>query len=296
MIPQVPISIVLDPKPAVSYPPLWMHKEDVESGVFLSQNGTPRLRTCAYTGGCPAVFVLRSPLLKVVLDMHWQFFLGGINYLMSPADVAKEMHYHLAFLNNTGLGKPGVPRRNYLEGKDLTAQEYPRFDKDRTCSRSKMTGTEAYSLTTAISQTFQTARETLLQRKSLAPLRQSMREMLTTNNVLKALTLDGEKPPPLKPGKTYPQRVQDIRPNDYLYTPWSHPWLFFAANTVSSTLGGGSKIFPFPRGAVYPWMDDGWKYTWFPHVARGEIKYPLTRLQRLTPAPGARIPSAYRSI
>jgi hypothetical protein len=89
--------------------------------------------------------------------------------------------------------------------------------------------------------------------------------------------------------------VADINPDDYLYLPETHRWLFFAANTVSSAQGGTSKIFPFPRGATYVWTGDGWKYTFFPHVSRegSQIRYPLSRLRKLGPAEP--IPSPYRS-
>lgn len=229
-------------------PPLWFHREDQE--VF------GRLRECAQNGNsCPAVFVLKTPAEKVQLTKEWQFYLAAINYGMRPEDVAVELDYRLAFTNGTGLTKPGVPRRDYLRGRDLTADELPKFDKDRTCSRSVMTGT-------------------------------------VSGDSLIVTTLDGKAPPPLKPGRRYPQTISEIRMDDYLYNPRDHRWLFFAANTVGSA-SGGSKVYPFPRGASYPWTGDGWRYTWFPHVSCEEIRYPLSRLRRLGESEA--VPSPYRS-
>lgn len=299
MIPSLPISINVgipaSTLPPIQYPPLWVHKEDIASGVFLNEEGNPVLRPCATSGGCPAVFVLREPLLKVVLNMHWQFALAGWNYGMIPADVATELHFRLAFANQTGLGNPNIPRNNYLswDKNDTGYPENPRFDKDRTCSRSIMTGTEGYNLFMAIGETFQTARQAFMGKGTFRSVQKSLKGMLAVNNVLRVTVMDGNNPPALKPGKTYPQRIQDINPDDYLYTPRTHPWLFFAANTVSSVLGGGSRIFPFPRGVSYPWKGDGWKYTFMPHVARGTINYALSKLTKLQP--GAPIPSPYRS-
>lgn len=234
--------------PEASRPALYFHREDMD--VFGG------IRLCAQDGkSCPAVFVLRTPSLKVKLTRDWQFFLAAINYGMNPADVAVELHYRLAFCNNTGLGNPDKPRRDYLRGRDLNADEYPRFDKDRTCSRSVMTGT-------------------------------------VEGDHLVVTVMDGNQPPPLKPGRSYPQRVADIDPDAYLYSPRTHRHLFFAANTVGS-VSGGSKVYPFPRGATYDWTNDGWRYTWFPHVSRERVVYPLSRLRRL--GEGEAVPSPYRT-
>jgi hypothetical protein len=234
--------------------------------------------------------VLREPLLKTVVDMHWQFAMAGWNYGMSPAAVADELHYRLAFLNMTGLENPSNERRDYLrpERKLLNARENPRFDKDRTCSRSVLTGREGYHLMTAL-RAIVTA--VMVQRSFLAA--RSAMAAIDSNNVLIVTTLDGNQPPPLKPGKSYPQKLSEINPDDYLYTPRTHRWLFFAANTVVSSPGGGSKVWPFPRGATYPWIGDGWKYTFFPHASREVVRYPLSRLRKLGTAEP--IPSPYRS-
>lgn len=231
-------------------PPLWTHREDVGTDLW---NGN--LRPCA-SGGCPAVFVLKTPALKTQLTKDWQFYLLAINDHMTPYEMATELHFRLAFCNMTGLGDDDKPRRDYLRGKDLNARELPRFDKDRTCSRSVMTGA-------------------------------------VDGDYLLVVTLDGNRPPPLKPGRSYPQRVEDVKADDYLYAPRTHRWLFFAANTVVAQTGGGSRLNPFPRGKVYPWTGDGRLYTWFPHVAREAIRYPLSRLRKLGDTDP--IPSPYRA-
>jgi hypothetical protein len=205
---------------------------------------------------------------------------------MDPEAIVVELDDHLAFCNQTGLRAP-VPRRNYLEGKDLTALEYPRFDKDRTCARSVMTGTVGYSLmqffrdvTMAVKQ-----REFRLLSNALAAI--------ASINVLNVVVMDGNQPPQMKPGKRLPATLADVNPDDYLYNPREHRWVFFAANTVASLSGGRSQVMPFPRGKVYPWTGDGWKYTWMPHVSREAPQVPLSRLRKLTAAEP--IPSPYRS-
>lgn len=241
----------------------YMQKEDIESGVFLNEEGNPKLRDCAYSGGCPAVFTFMNPLLKVTLDKHWQFYLIAINYHMTLENVSKLLDKSLAFCNGTGFRSE--PMRNYILGVDLNVVDargrpvYPKFDKDRTCSRSVMTGIEVGS-------------------------------------TLRVLTLDGNQPPPLKPGKTYPQEIGAIRPDDYLYHPKhpEHRHLFFAANVVASKPGGQSSVAPFPRGAIYDWTGDNLPYSWMPHVSRHVIYYPLSRVRKL--GLGSPIPSPFRIV
>lgn len=255
---------------AFSQPPLpqtqlWMHKEDAESGIFVGDSGVPRLRKCAYDGGCPAVFVLMEPNEKVEITEQWQYYLIGINYLMTLQHVSDILDHALAFANGTGLTKPGVPRRNYILGVNLDAEDergnpaLPKFDKDRTCSRSTMTGVEV-------------------------------------GDYLKVTTLNGNLPPPLKAGKSYPRSVAEINPDDYLYHPknMTQRHLFFAANVVASKSGGRSSVAPFPRGAIYPWTGDNLPYTWLPHVSRKIIYYPKSKLVKLPL--GSPIPSPYRIV
>jgi hypothetical protein len=101
--------------------------------------------------------------------------------------------------------------------------------------------------------------------------------------------LDGSQPPPLKEGRNYPERVEDINLDDYLFTPQTHRHFFFAANIIRRD----GKTVPFPNGAVYDWTNDGRRYSWLPHVkkAKIEVRYPLSRLIEFPR--GAPIPSPY---
>jgi hypothetical protein len=90
--------------------------------------------------------------------------------------------------------------------------------------------------------------------------------------------LDGTKNPPLKSGKRQPERVEDIRFEDYLYNPRDHWYLFFALNIINFS----GTLVPFDGGATYPWFFEGRRPVCFmPHVSRKEIVYPLELLQKL---------------
>lgn len=226
-------------------PPLWFHLEDVESRAFGG-----RLRSCA-AEGCPAVFTLLEPPLKVRLTRDWMFYIRAINNTMRLEHVSAIFGNTKAFTNH-----PRAARfADYLLGEDLN-QADNFFDKDRTCSRSVLTGR-------------------------------------VEGNYLVLSTFDGNKPPPLKPGRRYPQRVADIHIDDYLYNPRDHRWLFFAANNVKVKAGDTSSISPFDHGGIYDWTGDGRMYTWLPHVTRHTIYYPVSRLRKLRA--DEPIPSPYRS-
>jgi hypothetical protein len=141
-------------------------------------------------------------------------------------------------------------RANYLEGANLDCEELE-FDKVRTCALAVLTG-------------------------------------VVEGEMLNLEMMDGNQPPPLKPGRSQPQTVKEINIDDYLYTPQTHRHLFFAANIIRAD----NKIIPFPKGAVYAWTGDGKPYTWLPHVTRFPVKYPLANLTPLPP--GSPIPSPYR--
>lgn len=141
---------------------------------------------------------------------------------------------------------PSDLRADYLKGENLDRPD-PEFDKVRTCSLSVMTGT-------------------------------------VSNGELIVAMLDGLQPPPLKEGRNYPESVQDINPDDYLFTPWMHRHLFFAANITKPN----GKTVPFANGAVYDWTGDRRPYSWMPHVSRLEVPYALSNLMELparTPIP-----------
>ena len=134
---------------------------------------------------------------------------------------------------------PEDDRANYLLGSNLDAPELE-FDKVRTCALSVVSGE-------------------------------------VQGDMLRVDTMDGSKPPPLKSGRIQPQSVEDVNPDDYLFTPQTHRHLFFVANIVRSN----GNVRPFPHGALYPWTNDGQFYTWMPHVSRFPVQYPLSRLMRL---------------
>jgi hypothetical protein len=83
---------------------------------------------------------------------------------------------------------------------------------------------------------------------------------------------DGSKPPPLKPGYTWPMsREQALNPEIYRYMPQSYPHMFFAAHTT----GTDFHAHPFPNGALYPWYMDGkTPVSFLPHVAAGVLYWP----------------------
>ena len=202
----------------------------------------------------PAVFPLeKSEAARVDLTKQWQFFIRAINYNMPPEEVSDLFGFRLAFCNFTGLKDPEHPRADFLKGENLSSP-LPQLDKVRTCALSVMTG------------------------------RVRGEELIVE-------MMNGSKPPPLKPGRSYPETIDEIDPDAYEFTPKTHRHLFFAANI---TKAGGRKITPFPNGALYDWTLDGRKYTWMPHVkpARITVRYPLSQLNRLPP--NSEIPSPYK--
>ena len=105
--------------------------------------------------------------------------------------------------------------------------------------------------------------------------------------------MDGSKPPPLKPGRVLPDRIEDLDIDIYEFTPRTHPHLFFAANITKK---GGKVLSPFPNGGTYDWFLGGQRMvTWMPHVARSgvTVRYPLSRLVELPP--GSPLPSPYKT-
>lgn len=119
--------------------------------------------------------------------------------------------------------------RNYIMGENLNAKEDPKLDKFRTFSRN----THAAEF---------------------------------DGNGWRLVTMDGNNPPPLKPGKVYPQRLEDIEPDDYLYHPRTHPHLFLVCNNVEVKGAGQTSVFPFAHGLIRYWLDDE-PYTFFPFVS-----------------------------
>lgn len=235
------LQIRLSLKSEASQKQYWMHKEDL---IILG-----RIRPCASdpdvispgTKGCPAVWVLDEPNLKVQLNKYWQFYLVAINYNMIPKKVSDVLEYGKALTNGTGFGDPDDPRRNYITEEDV-GEPLPAFDKDRTMSRSMLSGIE-------------------------------------DGNDLIVRTLNGNLPPPLKAGKRQPETLSEINPDDYLYMPETDWDLFFACNIINlqgkviQFPNGG--LYPWFFGGTHP-------VVWMPHVSReSTIRYPKSNLLKL---------------
>lgn len=120
--------------------------------------------------------------------------------------------------------------RNYILGENLGAPECPRLDKFRTFSRN-----------------------------THAAVPEGDRWRLITQN--------GNQPPALKPGRSYPASLDAVRLDDYLFTPATHPYLFLVCNNVQKKPGGMTSVFPFTGGVVRPWLDSE-IYTFFPFVSK----------------------------
>lgn len=193
------------------------------------------------TAPTPAVF----PLLEqnVIMTREWQFYLVAINPGMELRRVSAILEYHRAFANGTGFEDPADPRADFILRRNLT-YPLPAMDKVRTCARSTLKGT------------------------------------LSGTSVTLDM-LNGNEPPPLKPGFSHPLRVEDVNPEAYLYLPQTHPWYFFAANIVQAD----GRLIPFPNGASYTWVGDNTPRTFVPHVSRFTIVYPLSRLVPVTSPP-----------
>jgi len=187
------------------------------------------------------------------LGKQWQFYLRGINYNMTIENVSLLIDFRLAFANRTGLTNPKDPRADYLLEKNL-GYASPQLDKVRTTSRSVLTGVEQ-------------------------------------GDYLKVDVFDSRLLPPLKPGRSYPLRVVDINPDDYLYLPEFNPEKFLIANIVNNA----GEVVQFPRGALYPWTGDQTIYSFLPHIANlayGPILVPLKNLYKVPL--GSPKPSPYR--
>jgi hypothetical protein len=210
------------------------------------------IRSCA---PCPAVWVLKDDPHALIGEQH-QYYLRAANYLMTLENVYLVMDDHLAFANDTGfssLDNPG-DRADFFFRRNLTAKP-PAMNKVRTTSRSVLTGT-------------------------------------VVGDKLKVTMFDSRQPPPLKPGRSYPTRVEDANIDDYLYNPREHPWMFATANIVNRS----GEVVQFPRGAVYPWTNDNTPRTFVPHIANfeyGDVFYPLSRLRKLGESEA--VPSPYRA-
>jgi len=264
------------PPPAVQ---LYMHKEDRE--VFGS------IRSCA---PCPAVMVLKDDP-HAIMTQQWQYFIRAINYNMTLENAYLLLDSALAFANRTGF-RHGRIRADYFHNKDLSAKP-PQLDKVRTCSRNVLTGVEQYSLMQTLREVTAIAGNIGKRRvRSFLAARNAFVESVTASvNVLKVKLFDSRQNPPLKPGRSYPNDISKVNPDDYLYMPQTHPELFIVANIVNAK----GEVVQFPRGALYPWFLGGkTPASFMPHVANfgyGDVLHPLWKLQKVDS-----VPSPYRYI
>lgn len=197
------------------------------------------LRDPTEIAGTPEVFVLYD--YSIPLTQQWQYFCRAANMGMTPAKVAALFGDRKAFCNRMGLGEPSDPRADWLN-EENTGREDPKLSKAYTCGGSLLAGEPE-------------------------------------GNYLWVRHFDGNQPPPLKPGKAYPLRVEDIDPDDYVYHPSNAPWMFLVAVNVTDK---GSP-FPFNNGGLYSWTPEPSRpFTFLPHVSRRQVLYPLAKLERVT--------------
>lgn len=283
------ISITPQLKPAAQptiRPPLWFHLEDQQIPDSSWGGG---VRPCA---SCPAVWVVLDDQ-HVVFDRHWQSYLVAINHAMTLENVMLLMDYKLAFFNRTGVTNPTDPRNDWITGAVTNAKD-PQQDKVRVCSRDTVTGTPSYSLATAIRQTVTAVTDRARGRSTLLAAR-SIRSLLTANNALDIVTFDSRQRPPIKPGRTYPTRMEDVNIEDYVFNPREHPWMFVVAKVVNRAGG----CVQFPRGGIYPWTGDNTPRSFLPLVsnhAYGPVRYPYLRTRLRALGPIEPIPSHYRHV
>jgi len=274
----VTITTTIEKRPIVpvslpARPPLWMIQEDP---VLFG-----KIRDCA---PCPAVVILKDDP-HAAFDKYWQFAQRAWNYNIPLRYISPNYGTTLAFFNRTGF--PG--HHNWITGDDAD-QPNPRADKVRSCVRNVITGEPSYSLLQALKDTVTLAMSLVSNRPSVASFRKSFAAVIT-QNVLKVQTFDSRQPPPLKPGRAQPERVEDIDIDDYEITPRTHRWLFVVENIVNKS----GLVKPFDHGALYDWMADGNYYTFLPLISNhgyGDVLYPLAKLLRI--GPDAPIPSPYR--
>lgn len=216
------------------------------------------IRSCA---PCPAVWVMSDdPHAKVT--RQWQYYLRAINYNMTLENVYLLLDDGLAF-SNGGAGYPSLSnpgdKADFFFNRNTSSTRFPNLDKVRTTSRSVLTGVVV---------------------------------LVGGMPHLKVKVFDSRYNPPLKPGYGYPRDISEVNPDAYRYMPETHPEMFLVANIVNRR----GEVVQFPRGALYPWFEEGNTIASFvPHIANlayGDILYPLTRLSKVPL--GSPKPSPYR--
>lgn len=202
---------------------------------------------------CPAVWVLKDDP-HVQMSEQWQYYLRAINYNMTLENAFLLLDDHLAFANNTGFRNLDNPSKKDYFFKRTNYAQLPSLDKVRTCSRNVLTGE-------------------------------------VQGDYLNVMLFDSRRNPPLKPGRSYPSKVEDANLDDYLYSPQTHPWMFIVANIVNRA----GEVVQFPRGAVYSWTNDNTPRSFMPHIYNpdfGPVRYELDKL--VSVPDNAPVPSPYR--
>lgn len=191
------------------------------------------------------------PGVMVLLDepdtfftFDWQMYLVAINKGMRLNNIAEMMGNNTEFMNGTGVGNN---RRNYITGEDLDAPLDPRLKKLLTCALNTHMGWDD-----------------------------------GTNMYLSYL--DGNNPPPMKSGRPRPRNVNEVIPEDYLYLPQTHKWLFIDCNTVkwdnaNQRLDYGTA----PNGLIRDWLGDNTPHIFFPLVStKSQIVTPLSKWNKIS--------------
>lgn len=233
------------------------------------------LRGCASIG-CPAVMVLNDAP-DTWFDVHWQMYLVASNFGMDPDATTALIGWRKALANTTGIGNPDSPRANWIGRGDLTAPN-PRLDKLRTFALNTHSGTETYSLAFALANILRSARS-----RSFLQLRSAMAAIADTN-ALELQTMDGNLPPPMKPGARRPMRVEEIIPSDYEILPSDPRYrhLFLDCSNIKSQLGGDYKIGPFAHGLVRSWTGDSDMHSFVPLAStKARVLSPLANWKKI---------------
>lgn len=274
----VSVQTAIEKKPILvpARAPLWMVREDRDLFGYI--------RSCA---PCPGVVVLKNDP-HAIMDEQWQYYLDAINYTMDLEDVYLLLDWRLAFANGSGFRKPDSPKADYFHRRDL-ASKPPSLDKVRTCVRNVLTGKEQYSLAQTLRAVTSLVGTIVKRQTGFRAARESFVSLTTTApNVLNVWTFDSRQPPPLRPGRSYPSRVEDADPDDYLYLPQTDREKFAVANIVAND----GHVSQFPRGGLYSWTGDHTPYSFMPHIsnhAYGDVLCPLKNL-----VPVDSLPSPYR--
>jgi hypothetical protein len=133
------------------------------------------------------------------LNKDWQLFYFNLNQPgMAPIKWRRLNGWNVAF-NNHGAGYdyPGsMPKQDWVNHKDVTAKDLPRFDAARICGGAVVTGTTDFHVRTML-QDAQSLIQTLrTQPRSLLGTFSHRLKSLVQNNVLWIEYLDGNNPPP----------------------------------------------------------------------------------------------------